>query len=170
MFLEDWRIPMPARALEWAKETKVSIEDNRQLVMRGYEMFQTGDIPGMLGQFTDDIEWVSAEIAQIPFTGTYNGKAGVGEFLSKLGESLEAVRFEPEEFIAERDKVVVTGRARWRARNNGVVFDDEWAHIVTLRDGKIARIRIFGNSAATLLAVTTPGSIDPEDMAASMSH
>ena len=137
--------------------------------MRGYEMFQTGDIPGMLGQLTDDIEWVSAEIAQIPFTGTYTG-AVVGEFLSKLGESLEAVRFEPEEFIAERDKVVVTGRARWRARNNGVIFDDEWAHIVTFRDGKIARIRIFGNSAATLIAVTTPGSIDPEDAAASMSH
>jgi ketosteroid isomerase-like protein len=153
-----------------AQENEMSTEANRQLAMRGYEMFQNGDFAGILEQSTDDIEWVSSEIAQIPFSGTYTGKVGLEEFFSTLGQSVERLLFEPEEFVAERDKVVVTGRARWRVRGNGAVYDDSWVHIFTMRDGKIARFRIYGNSAATVAAITAPGSIDPEDVAASMAH
>jgi len=152
----------------------MSTEANRQLAIRGYDMFRNGDIPGILGQCTDDIEWVSSEVAQIPFSGTYVGKKEVTDFFASLSDSLESLRFEPQEFIAERNKVVVTGLSQWRVRKTGVVYDDAWVHVFTMRDDKIARFRIYGNSAATVAAFTAPESsdseADPEAVAASMAH
>lgn len=151
----------------------MSTEANRQLAARGYDMFRRGDIPGILDQATDDVEWVSSEVAQIPFSGTYVGKKEVTDFFVTLSESLESLRFEPQEFIAERDKVVVLGVSQWRVRKTGVVYDDAWVHVFTMRDGKIARFRIFGNSAAAVAAFTALDSAsqaDPEAVAASMAH
>jgi ketosteroid isomerase-like protein len=152
----------------------MSIEANRQLAMRGYELFRDGDIPGILDQSTDDVEWVSSEIAQIPFSGTYVGKKEVTDFFTTLSGSSESLRFEPQEFIAERDRVVVIGVSQWRVRKTGVVYDDAWVHVFTMRDGKIARFRIYGNSAAAVAAFTASGSAapeaDPEAVAASMAH
>lgn len=152
----------------------MSVEENRQLAIRGYEMFKNGDIPGILDQSTDDIQWISNDIKQIPFAGTFQGKQGVAEFFTKLSEASEVLLFEPQEFIAERDKVVVLGTGKWKVRKTGVTYDDTWVHVFTMRDGKIARFRIYGNSAAILAAFTTAGEskpdADPEAIAASMAH
>jgi uncharacterized protein len=152
----------------------MNTEANRQLAIRGYDLFRNGDIPSILDQSTDDIEWVSSEIAQIPFSGTYVGKKEVTDFFATLSDSLESLRFEPQEFIAERDKVVVTGVSQWRVRKTGVVYDDAWVHVFTMRDNKIARFRMYGNSAAAVAAFAASegaaSEADQEAVAASMAH
>ena len=127
-------------------------QENKQVAIRGYEMFKSGNIQGILDTCADDIEWTSTESEYVPFSGTFHGKNGVGEFFTKLGQSWELQQFEPQNFIAEGDKVAVTGMSRGKAKPTGVEFEDRWVHIFTIRDGKIARFEQYGDSAAAVAA------------------
>ena len=130
----------------------MNIQDNKQLVMQGYQLFKNKDIPGLLALYADDIEWQGAESEEIPFSGTYRGKAQVAEFFSKLDQAQEALQFEPEAFIAEGDKVVVTGQSIWSVKSTGQKYENPWVHVFTIRDGKVARFQQYNDTAAAAAA------------------
>jgi ketosteroid isomerase-like protein len=60
----------------------------------------------------------------------------------------QATRFEPREYIAEGDKVVVLGQATWHAKQTGRSFDTPFIHVFTMRDGKVARFEAHADTAA----------------------
>jgi ketosteroid isomerase-like protein len=126
----------------------MSAQENKQLAMRGYEMFMKGDIQGVLDMCADDVEWTSAELPAVPFSGAFHGRAGVADFFQKMGTAMEFLNFQPQNFIADEDKVAVSGMSTTRVRSNGVTFDDAWVHIFTMKNGKTARFEQYHNSAA----------------------
>lgn len=131
---------------------------NNQLVMHAYELYGKGDIKGVLDHCADDVCWTSAEIDQVPFAGTFNGQYEVGEFFSHLSNNLDTIQFAPRDFIAEGDKVVVTGSARWHIKSTGADFGTEWVHIFTVKDGKVTRFEQFTDTAAAEAAFRGPRS------------
>ena len=44
--------------------------------------------------------------------------------------------------------VVVLGYERSQVKTTGRTFEQEWAHVYTLRDIKIAKVRLIENTAA----------------------
>jgi uncharacterized protein len=141
-------------------EIMMDIEQNKQLVMRGYQFFQAGNIESLLQLFSDDIEWIGYQAEFVPFSRDYHGKQDVAQFFAELGQAQEAELFEPQEVIAEGDKVVVMGQAQWTVRATGNHYGYPWVHAFTIRDGKIARFQQYYDSAATEAAFM------PLDMAA----
>lgn len=124
--------------------------NNTEIVQKGYEYFGNGDIPGLLALFSDDIEWEVPEIENAPFAGSRTGIASVGEFFTQLDAAEDITRFEPLEFIAEGDKVVVLGESAATVRETGKIYETDWVHVFHLRDGKIAGFHeFFDNAAAT---------------------
>jgi uncharacterized protein len=89
----------------------------------------------------------------IPFAGTRRGREGVAQFFSLVGETLEFQQFEPREFVGQGDTVVVLGYERNLIKPTGRTFEQEWAHVYTLRDGKIAKHQGFENTAAYVVAL-----------------
>ena len=81
------------------------------------------------------------------YAGTYRGRDQVAEALKLLAEASEFELFEPQEYIAQGDKVVVTGKYRARIKATGRTAESDWAHIHTLRGGKIAQFREFTDTA-----------------------
>jgi hypothetical protein len=134
------------------KEKSMNIQENKLLVMQGYQKFNDKDIGALLEMFTDDIEWEGARSEYIPFSGVYHGKQQAAQYFKLLDEAVEAQQFEPQEFIAEGDKVVVFGQSRWTVKANGNTYDSPWAHILTLRNGKVARFQQYYDSAAAVEA------------------
>lgn len=130
----------------------MSSQDNKQLVMQGYQKFQNKDIAGLLELFTDDIEWIGAKAEELPFAGEYHGKNEVSQYFAQLDQAQEAQQFEPQQFIAEGDNVVVTGQARWTVKSTGQTYDNPWVHVFTIRDGKVARFQQYNDSAAAVKA------------------
>ncbi|PUA16929.1 nuclear transport factor 2 family protein [Glaciimonas sp. PCH181] len=126
----------------------MSSQENKQLVMQGYQMFKNKDIKGLLTLYTDDIEWIGTESEYIPFLGTYKGKKQVEQFFMTMEQAQEAIQFEPQVFIAEDDKVVVTGQAIWLVKATGQRYENPWVHVFTIRDKKIARFQQYNNTAA----------------------
>ena len=127
-------------------------QQNKQLIMRGYQMFQDGNIDGLLQLFSDDIEWLGYQTEFVPFSRDYHGKQDVARFFAELSEAQEADLFEPQELIAEGDRVMVMGTAQWIVRATGKQYGYPWVHAFTVRDGKITRFQQYYDSAATQAA------------------
>lgn len=130
----------------------MDIQQNKQLVTQGYEKFRAGDIDGLLQLFAEDAEWIGMEVEPVSFSGDYHGRQGIAQFFSDLSQAQEAESFEPREMIAEGDRVVVLGRAKWRVRATGKSYDEPWAHCFTIRDGKVVRFEQYYDTAATRAA------------------
>jgi ketosteroid isomerase-like protein len=130
------------------KEAVMDAQENKRLIMEGYQMFQRGDIRNLLERYHDDAEWIEPEGEYVPFAGSHHGKAGIARFFEMLNEATQPLRFEPKEFIAEGDKVVVSGESTWLAKQTGRTYDSPWVHVFTVRDGKVARFVNYHDTAA----------------------
>src|SRR3954468_22091224 len=126
----------------------MSTEDNKRVIQKVFEKFGQGDVPGLLEMITDDAEWAAPGPKVVPYFGERRGREGALEFFKNLGGNVEFERFEPGVFIAEGDHVVVLGFERGRVRGTGKAFDNDWALVFTVRDGMIAGLRIYENTAA----------------------
>jgi uncharacterized protein len=130
-------------------------QENTRVVKQAYDRFKSGDIPGLMNLFSDDIEWILDRSEYVPFTGTRHGKSEVGQFFSSLGESQHPLQFEPQEFIAQGDKVVALGHYTWTVKQTDRIFESDWAEVFTVHDGKITRFREYADTAAAERAYKT---------------
>jgi ketosteroid isomerase-like protein len=130
----------------------MSEQDNVAVVRRAYENFKGGNIGGILDSVTDEVDWRLPEMEGISFSGGRRGRESVGGFFAQLSESQESVSFEPREFVAQGDKVVALGTYRWRVKKNGREYGGDWAHVFTIRDGKIAGFHEYMDSGAARAA------------------
>ena len=124
--------------------------DTVTFVQSLYAAFGRGDLKSILDVSDPAIEWVSnGSPTTIPWAGTHTGHAGATEFFVALGGHLDFEAFEPRQFLPSGETVAVLGRTRARHKNAGQgVFDCEWAHFFTIRNGKLVRFQEFYDTAA----------------------
>jgi ketosteroid isomerase-like protein len=125
----------------------MSTQQNVQIVKDGYAAFGRGDIQGLLALFAEDIEWISPGEG-LPLAGTYRGRAAVGNFFGKLAETLEFSAFEPREFLAEGDRVLVVGWESGKVKATNRPFEGQWVMAFTLRNGKVTNFREYSDTLA----------------------
>ena len=59
------------------------------------------------------------------------------EFFGLLLNTLDIADFQPQDFLAAGDKVVVLGTSREGPKGSGRLVDFRWVHIFTFRNGRI---------------------------------
>jgi ketosteroid isomerase-like protein len=131
----------------------MSEQDNVQLVRQGYEAFGRGDLDGLLGLFDDQIQWTTPGLPDNPVAGQRRGVAAVREFFQTLDETMEMQLFEPREFIAQGDRVVVLGVDRSRLKATGTLHEYEWVHVFRVRNGKVVSFHEYGDTAPVAIAM-----------------
>jgi ketosteroid isomerase-like protein len=129
-------------------------ESNVNVVRRGYEAFGRGDIEGLLGLLDEQVQWVTPGPTELATSGRRTGRQQVGAFFGAVNDLFEIQRFEPSEFIAEGDKVVVLGSETARARSTGVTLDLDWVHVFTIRNGVIVAFQEHADTAKIVAALT----------------
>ena len=127
-------------------------QDNLAVVQQAYNNFAAGDVPALLAQMDNAIEWQLPEMADVRISGTRHGREKVQEFFTQLGSDQEVISFEPREFTATGDTVVAVGHYNWRVRNTGKTFESDFAHVFTLHDGMVVRFREFADTNAIAAA------------------
>jgi ketosteroid isomerase-like protein len=133
----------------------MSEQQNIQLLRQAYDAFGRADIAGVLKTLSNNVDWfIPGPAGIIPFAGRRRGPQQVGEFFSLLAETQTAELFEPREFIANQDKVIVLGAQRWRVKSTGRVYEDEWAHVFTIDNGRIIKFQEYHDTAAEAAAHT----------------
>lgn len=126
----------------------MSEQENIRLVQQAYSNFKGGDIESLLGLLSDDIQWQLPDVENVPYSGRRSGRREVEQFFASLAEAQDALEFDPQEFVAQGEKVVATGQYRWRARETGRNFGGDWAHVFTIENGKITRFHEYTDTAA----------------------
>ena len=135
-----------------ARSNELSVRTNVEVVQETYEAVGRGDISALLDHLTNDVEWTFQGPSLIPFAGTRRGREGVAEFFSLVGNNLVFERFEPREFVAQGDTVVVLGFERSLIKATGRTFEQEWAHVYSLRKSKVAKFLALEDTAAHVVA------------------
>jgi ketosteroid isomerase-like protein len=130
-------------------------EANTQLVRQVYQNFAAGDIQSLLNLLSVDVLWQLPEMANVPFAGTFQGREQVARFFSKMAQAQDVVEFQPEEFIAQRDKVVVLGRFTMQVKTTGRTFHSAWVHVWTVGKDKVDHMREYVDTLAVSQAHAT---------------
>jgi ketosteroid isomerase-like protein len=118
------------------------------VVQAGYNNFAAGDVEALLDKMDDAVQWALPRIAGVRVSGTRSGRNAVRGFFRELDEDQQSVIFEPREFITEGDRVVTLGHYVWKVRATGKQYEGDFAHVFTVRDGRITRFTEFGDTAA----------------------
>jgi len=124
--------------------------ENKQLVRSVYDAFQHADIETILKSLTDDFEFDVPGPA--PFAGRRQGRDGMRQFFDELRRAVQLDQFDVDEVLGDGDKVVVLGRERSTVRETGRHYESDFAHVYTLRGGKLSHGRLFADTAAAAAA------------------
>ena len=71
---------------------------------------------------------------------------------ASLVDTQEVQHFDPREFIAHGDKVIVLGHYAWRVKMTGREFGGDFAHVFTVDNGKVVRVHEYMDTAAAAAA------------------
>jgi hypothetical protein len=125
-----------------------------EVVKAAYAAFGRGDIPAVLEFVSDDIDWTFRGAKGMPYTGNYRTKRDVAKWFASIPEADDIQAFEPREFLAGGDSVTVLGWEKTRAVPSGRVFEAEWVHVFTVRDGLVVRFWGMYDTEASAAART----------------
>ncbi|MGH2978242.1 MAG: nuclear transport factor 2 family protein [Solirubrobacterales bacterium] len=126
--------------------------------LRGaYEAFNEGGVEAILERLAPDFQVRDRESS--PDRETRYGREGIKQLFDSYMEAFDALRLEPEEFIDAGDQIVVSLQQRIRGKGSGAEVAGHIAHIWTVRDGAVLRLRIFGDKESALEALRAEGNL-----------
>lgn len=128
-------------------------QHNLEVVRGGYEAFGRGDIEGLISRLSDDVTWMTPGPGDLPTAGNRRGPDQVRDFFRIISELFEFETFEPHTFLVQGDRVVVLGDDEVRLKSSGEALQESWAHVFTLKDGKIVEFREYLDTAALVAAM-----------------
>ncbi len=124
----------------------MSTQENVQIVKDFFAAIGGGDKQRLLELVTEDIEWIIPGEGW-PLAGTHRGHAGLADVLQKAAKELETTYPRPPEFVAQGDRVLVVGVATGKIKATNRTFKDDWVFDITVRNGKVAKIREYIDGA-----------------------
>jgi ketosteroid isomerase-like protein len=125
----------------------MNTQKNVQIVKDFVAAMGSGDKQGLLSLAAEDIEWIVPG-EDWPLAGTYRGHAGMADVLQKASEDVEMTYPEPPEFVAQGDRVLVVGVATGKIKATNRPFKDNWVFAITVRDGKLTKVREYVDTQA----------------------
>ncbi|MGM9483493.1 nuclear transport factor 2 family protein [Roseateles sp. NT4] len=94
-----------------------------QVIQSMYAAFGRGDVEGLLGLCTPDVEWTMLGSIDLPYIGQFQGQQALLRWFGLVAEFDDIQAFEPREFFAGDDHVTVLGWERTRAKPGQGVFE-----------------------------------------------
>jgi len=129
----------------------MATSENKQIVKDLFAAFGRGEVAALRALLAEDVIWHLPGAAP-HYSGTYEGSGRVEDFFQNLYTNLEVDAFEPREFLAEGNCVLVIGWSRGRVKSTGRMFDDRWVMSFSVRDGKIANFEEYADTQALAAA------------------
>jgi ketosteroid isomerase-like protein len=138
------------------RESMSNEEENVQVVKNFFAAIGSGDKQALLALVDEGIEWIIPG-EDWPLAGTHRGHAGVAAVLRKAAEEIETTYPKPPEFVAQGGRVLVVGVATGKIKATTKTFKDDWVFDITVRNGKLTKIREYIDTQA--LAKASAGGV-----------
>jgi ketosteroid isomerase-like protein len=134
----------------------VVTDEEMKTVRAGYELWNQGDIAGLAAMcFADDIEYRVAP--DWPGQQVYRGTEDVARFLKEeVAEVIELSDVEIDRMEVFGDEILIALRARTRGVQSGLdIGMVSIYHVALMRDGKVARVRVYMDETEAITAAKT---------------
>jgi ketosteroid isomerase-like protein len=125
-------------------------QENVEIVRRGFEAWEKGDLEEHLRLFHDDV--VCCRVAPLIDPKTYKGLEGYLEFAAEWLGPYEELNFQPNDYIDAGNKVVVEVPQEGRLAGSTQVMKGTFWFLLTLDDGRVIRFEIYGERDQALEA------------------
>jgi uncharacterized protein len=125
-------------------------EENVEIVRRGWEAFEGGNLSAAIALMSPDMVTYVAPPA--PVTGTYHGIEGWLQVTLDWAEGFDELVMTGEEYIDAGDKVVVRSLHKSRGAASGVPVEADIWYVWTIHAGKVVRVEIFNERREALEA------------------
>ena len=117
-------------------------QENVEIVRRGFEAYERGDVPAMLADLSPDL--AIHRTPPQPDAGIWHGPDGMLEALAGWTAEFEEFEMRAESFVdANDDQVVVRAHQRAVGRASGVPTEADFWLVCTLSGGRITRMDIY---------------------------
>jgi uncharacterized protein len=126
-------------------------EENVALAYRTYAAFNERDLDAVLRVFDPEVE--VHDPPEMPDSAIHRGHEAVMRDWQATFDAFEEFSIEVEECRDLGDDLLLLLRYRGRGRGSGVIVDAALAHVVTVKDGKLLRLRQFLDREHALEAV-----------------
>jgi ketosteroid isomerase-like protein len=95
-----------------------------------------------------DVEWSEPANPYNPTGGTRCGHNGFLEWIDIGRHTEDILVLEPRKMLVDEDSVAVVGYLKCRVIATGRVYESDFVHLVTFREGKVARFQEFFDTYA----------------------
>ena len=124
----------------------MSVEENVQIVKDFFAAMGGYNKQDLLALVAEDIEWIIPG-EDWPLAGRHRGHAGLADLLETASKTMETST-EPREYVAQGDRVLVVGVATGKIKATNKPFKDDWVFAITVRNGKVTKIREYIDTQA----------------------
>jgi|SRR5688572_14077000 len=122
-----------------------------EIVRRGYEAFNRGDLEGWLATLDPSVELVFP-FMELEGQGPVHGRTGAMQAWDTWRTTFPNASFEVDTIRDLGDTMFVALRVRGRGAGSEVPIEQRSWHVVTWRDGRVFRVRAFLHEAEALEA------------------
>jgi len=120
---------------------------SRQVAEEWYAAVHAGDFDRLFSVIAEDCSIEFYGPAVIPFAGIFQGREKCKIFFGHVANDVEIQEFRQDEFIADGDRVAVTGHLRMVLKATGRLYAADYAHILNIRGDQVVRFRDFQDTA-----------------------
>jgi uncharacterized protein len=129
--------------------------ENIDIVKRGYDAWNRGDLAGVLELVDPSFEW--HEATEVPGGVHVYTRDQFESYLVSLWRLWESFRLEPQELHEAGDLVLADVLERARGRASGVEVTQRFVHVWTMRDRRACRMRAFLDKREAMRAAGLDG-------------
>ncbi len=117
--------------------------DAKAVLQRYLDALIAGDLAAIEDSFAPDATWWLH--GTLPLSGTKRGRAEILEFLLSAGSLYQpgTQKFESGDTTAEGDRAVLEWRVCATAAATGKPYDNSYAGVFVVRDGRIVEVREY---------------------------
>ncbi len=123
-------------------------QENVEVVRRATAAFTRRDNESVFDFYDAEVEISGSVDGHV-----YRGFDGVREFFRDWLEVWDRAGWEVEEWIDAGDDVIAVVSVWGRGKGSGIALEQRWAHVWTLRNGKLWRLPVNLTKAEALEAV-----------------
>lgn len=128
---------------EYAPGKRAS-DENVAVLRKFYEFLNQRDLDSVLELCSDDVEvYKDPEVVEMVAALTPRGQERVAQYLRGWLDSWSDYHARPQEFLQSGDDVAALTQLRARGKNSQFEIEGEMADVFTVRDGRIARFRLY---------------------------
>jgi ketosteroid isomerase-like protein len=123
-------------------------KENIKIIEQMYSFFSKKDINSIIKMLSLDVEWGEPENPYNPAAGMHHGHKGFLEWVEIGSKAEEILVLDPRKMLTDHDSVAVFGYLKCKVVQTGKIYESDFVHLITLKEGKIIKFQEFFDTYA----------------------